>query len=160
MSLTRNGRFVRTDIWREGKWLDLWSVVHVFSGISIGLGFYFLHLGVVASVALTFISLVAYELWEAVVAIEEAPTNRFMDVVVGMIGFVPTFFLVAPSLSNPSLIATFTSIFVVNTALAATGWHASKKAAKLEQRMHARFVAQRARFRERRIKLRTRFRKE
>ena len=28
-----DGVFVRSDIWREGQWLDLWSVVHLLSGI-------------------------------------------------------------------------------------------------------------------------------
>ena len=113
---TRGSKFVRTDIWREGKWLDMWSVVHVLSGVSIGLGLYFLHLGAVASLALTFVSLVAYELWEAMVKIEEAPTNRSMDVVVGMVGFVPTFFLVAPTLSTLQYVLLFVGILIANNA--------------------------------------------
>lgn len=159
MQSTGRFTFVRTDMWREGKWLDMWSVVHVLSGISIGLGLYFLHLGALASVALTFVSLVAYELWEAMVKIEEAPTNRSMDVVVGMAGFVPTFFLIAPPLSGPILVVMFGGIFFANIALAAIGWRASQKAAKLEERMRFRFAAQRARFRERRTKLRARFKR-
>jgi len=146
-------------MWREGKWLDLWSVVHILSGISIGLGLYFLHLGALASVALTFVSLVAYELWEAMVKIEEAPTNRTMDVVVGMVGFIPAFFLIAPALPTTELVYTFCGIFALNTGLAAIGWHASQKAAKLEERMRLRFAAQRARLTERRLRLRKQFKK-
>src|SRR3989344_9620144 len=100
MHIARDGRFERTDIWREGKWLDLGSVVHVLSGFSISLGFYYLGLGAFASVALALLSLISYEMWETIVRIEETHTNRFMDVVVGMVSFVPAFFLVAPLLSE------------------------------------------------------------
>ena len=157
---TRGSKFVRTDIWREGKWLDMWSVVHVLSGVSIGLGLYFLHLGAVASLALTFVSLVAYELWEAMVKIEEAPTNRCMDVVVGMVGFVPTFFLVAPILSTLQHVLLFVGILIANITMAAIGWHASQKAAELERRMYTRFAAQRAHFIARQRKLRAQFKQQ
>ena len=60
-------RFARTDIWREGTWLDLWSVVHFLSGSSIGLGFYFLHFGKAASLVLALLSLISYEMWEVIV---------------------------------------------------------------------------------------------
>jgi len=146
MYLTKSGRFVRTDIWREGVWLDMWSVVHVLSGISIGLGLYIVHIGSLAAVALTFVSLVAYELWEMVVRIEETPTNRIMDVVVGMSGFIPTFFLAAPSVPPLHSVVLFGIVLTLNITLAAVGWHASQKAAQLERRMRQRFIAQRARF--------------
>jgi hypothetical protein len=96
MKLTRNGRFERTDIWREGKYLDLWSAVHFLSGASLGLGFYFLrflNIGVTGSIVIVFLLLVAYELWEAMVRIAETPQNRVLDVVVGMVSFLPFFLL-------------------------------------------------------------------
>src|SRR5882762_720109 len=96
MRMTHEGRVERTDIWREGKWLDLWSAVHFLSGISVGLGFYYLHFGALASVALAFVCLTAYEMWEMIVKIEETPTNRIMDVVVGMISFLPAYFFLGP----------------------------------------------------------------
>ena len=143
MYLTRDGRFVRTDMWREGKWLDLWSVVHFLSGMSVGLGFFFLGFGALAASALAFVCFVAYEMWEKLMDIFETPQNRFMDVVVGMVSFLPTFFLLAPQFTRRELVLVFAVTFVVNVSLAVLGWRASQKAAVLEARLRARLAAER-----------------
>ncbi len=151
---TSTDGFVRTDMWREGKWLDLWSVVHFLSGVSIGLGFYYLQFGPIASFMLALVCLIAYELWEALVKIEEMPTNRFMDVVVGMVSFVPTFYLVAPLIHPRTYIAAFCAVFFVNILLSAIGWRASQKAALFEKRFRQRVHAERERLVERGEELR------
>jgi hypothetical protein len=145
MPITREGRFERADIWREGKWLDLWSVVHLFSGISVGFVLYFLHFGAPASVILALLSFILYEMWEVIVRIEEAPTNRFMDVVVGMVSFLPTFFLLAPRLSGTLLIFMFGIVLTANVVVSVFGWIASQKAAALEERVRARYLLRRER---------------
>lgn len=48
----------RTDIWREGKYLDLWSVPHVLSGISVALGLYILGFDFWAAFVIGFLLLV------------------------------------------------------------------------------------------------------
>ncbi len=159
MRIVNSGKFERTDIWREGKWLDLWSVVHFLSGITIGFSLYFLHFGPLASSLLAGISLIAYEMWEAIVQIEEAPTNRFTDVAFGMAGYLPAFFLFAPWLSTELFILAFGSVFTANIVMSIIGWHASQKAAALEKRLRDRFAIQRARLLERRAQLRERFRR-
>lgn len=145
MGNKHDNRITRTDIWREGKWLDLWSVVHLLSGISIGLSFYFLHLGIFFSILFALLLMISYELWEIVEQIKETPTNRFMDVIVGMAGFLPAFFILAPPLSTPLLILVFGFIFVANVILSIFGWRASQKAAALQERLRAQFAIQRAR---------------
>jgi hypothetical protein len=136
----------RTDIWREGKWLDLWSVVHFLSGISIGFGMYLLHLGTLASILLTLVSLVAYEMWEMIVQIQEAPTNRFTDVMFGMLGFLPTLLLLAPQLPTDLLILVSGFVLTTNVVMSIAGWHASQKAAALKQKLRAKLARQRKRF--------------
>jgi hypothetical protein len=143
MHFAQDGRFVRTDIWREGKWLDLWSVVHYLSGTSVGLGFYFLRFDALAATALAFVCFVAYEMWEKLMDIFETPQNRFMDVVVGMVSFLPAFFLIAPHVSRLGLVQTFFVVFVANIVLAVLGWRASQKAAALEERLRAELAMQR-----------------
>ena len=158
MEIIRDGIFKRTDIWREGKWLDLWSVVHLLSGISVGLGFYFLHFGTFAPVVLALLSLICYEMWEMHMQIDEAPTNRLMDVVVGMAGFVPAFFLLAPMLSLWAFLSTFGLVLVVNIVTGVIGWRASQKAAALQKRLRLRYLLERQRLLAQKIKLRERFR--
>jgi hypothetical protein len=159
MRITHDGKVERTDMWREGKWLDLWSAVHFLSGVSVGLGFYYLHLGAVASVALAFVCLTAYEMWEMIVKIEETPTNRVMDVVVGMASFVPTFFVLGPLVSSALFIPAFCGVLLLNIILSIFGWRASQKAAAFEKRMRERYAAQRQRLLERQLLLRKRFRR-
>lgn len=144
MSIPRD-TFERTDIWREGKWLDLWSVVHILSGISMAFGLYLLHFGAFASVVLALLLLVSYEMWEAMVRIIETPTNRFMDVVVGMVSFLPVFFLIAPSLSTEMFILVSGLVLTLNVMISVFGWFASQKAAALEKRVRTRYANRRAR---------------
>ena len=146
MKLTRDGRFERTDMWREGKWLDLWSIVHLLSGVSLGLGIWFLGFGANPSIVIVFLLLVAYEMWEAIVNIQETPQNRFMDVVVGMASFLSTFLYLPQTLSAYHLILAFGFVFTANVVLATFGWLESRKADELEQKLRAELTEQRTRF--------------
>lgn len=150
MRITRDGRFERSDIWREGKWLDLWSVVHVLSGVSAGLALKILDLGIEASVIIAFLVFVLYEMWEAMVKIEETPQNRFMDVVVGMASFIPTF-LFAPLLSTTLFILALGLALTTNIVMATFGWLASRKAEEFERRLRLKLAAQRERLKKRRL---------
>jgi len=153
MRLTRDGRFERSDIWREGKWLDLWSVVHLLSGMSFGLALGVLGLGTTASIVIAFLVFVLYETWEAMVRIVETPQNRFMDVVVGMMSFVPTFFF-SQGLPTTFFILVFGPTVTVNVVMATLGWLASRKAEALEQRLRLRLAERRKRILERRARRR------
>jgi hypothetical protein len=146
MPFFRGGKFHRTDIWREGKWLDLWSVVHFLSGVSLGLGISFFKFDTLSSVIIVFLLLVAYEMWEAMVKIEETPQNRTMDVVVGMVSFLPTFFFITPVLTKTDVIISFVLILMWNITLAAIGWYESRKATDLERKLRADIEKRRARF--------------
>ena len=160
MRITRDGRFERTDIWREGKWLDLWSVVHFLSGMSVGFGFYFVGFPAPVAVVIAFLSFTAYEIWEARVGIEETPTNRFMDVVVGMVSFLPIFFILAPALSRPLDILTFGFVLTANIVMSTFGWVASRKATVLEERTRTRYARSRERLLERATHLRERIHRQ
>ena len=138
-----DGIFVRTDLWREGQWLDLWSVVHFLSGMSVGFGLYLLHFDTSATVVIAFISFTAYEMWEALVHIEETLANRFMDVVVGMASFLPTYFYLIPHLSSAQFVPTLGAVLMMNIVLSALGWRASQKAAALEKSIRAKYALER-----------------
>lgn len=149
MHLTRDGRFERSDIWREGKWIDLWSVVHLLSGASFGFALAVFDLGAIASIIIALLVFVLYEMWEAMVKIIETPQNRFMDVVVGMVSFVPTFFF-SQGLSPAVFIFVFGFTLTTNIVMATLGWVESRKADELEQRMRLKLAERRARTLERR----------
>lgn len=147
-------------MWREGAWLDLWSVVHALSGISIGLGLYVLSLGMFASCMIVLLLLVSYEMWEMLVQIVETPANRCMDIVVGMAGFLSAFFIFAPRLSLPAFSISFGLVLAANVVMSVFGWRASQKAAALKKRMSAKYAARRVQLLERSARLRERFRRK
>jgi hypothetical protein len=150
MHITKDGKFVRSDAWREGKWLDLWSVVHFNTGISTALGIAVLHFGLVPAAIIACISFIMYEMWEAMVKIQETPQNRFMDVVVGMASYVPTAYFLAAGLTTTQLLIAFVPVLFVNIALARVGWQASHKADVLEAKLRQELTEQREKIRDRR----------
>ena len=157
MYFNSEGKFVRTDIWREGKWLDTWSVVHFLSGITIGFFPRYLGLDTFSAYVIVLLLLVSYEMFEALVKIEETPQNRFMDVVVGMASFIPVYHL-HPLLSDTASIALFGIFFISASALGAIGWQVSRKAAVVEARLRVEIAHGREKFKEERGKITRRLR--
>lgn len=145
MYFDAHGKFIRTDIWREGQWLDLWSVVHFLTGAALGFAPHILGVPMVPAFTIVLLLLVMYEMFEAIAKIEETVTNRIMDVVVGMASFTPVYYL-APSLGFSTVLILCASITVINSFLAKLGWAESKKAAVLEQKMRDEFEEQKEKF--------------
>jgi len=150
-----NGKFIRTDMWREGKYLDLWSVPHFLSGIVVGWSLYAIGFGFKESAVISFLLLVLWECFELFAEIEEGWINRGLDVVVGMVSFAPTFAL-AMSFTNTQFFMAFGAVVAADGALSAFGWVASHKAAVLEKKLLAEFHEQQDRLREKRGLLRKR----
>lgn len=76
------------DIWKHGKYVDTWSVVHLLSGFllagvfsRIGYGF---SLALMFSIAL----LLLWEVFEWATKIIEPTVNVLMDIIIGLVGFL------------------------------------------------------------------------
>ena len=150
MQLSSEGKLVRTDIWREGEYVDLWSIPHLLSGAVTGLVAYFVGFEPLPTFIIVFILLCGYEMFEALVKIEETKWNRTLDVIIGMASFAPTFLLAPLYLSHVQLGASLGFLFVFNSFLSWFGWYESKKASVLEAKLLSQIEMQRARLRERR----------
>ena len=146
MDIRSKFSFHRTDIWREGVWIDLWSVVHILSGTVVGFCLYLFHFDAVVSAVLALVAFTGYELWEAMEQIEEFLTNRFSDVVCGMAGYLFVMYILAPYVSRVLFFVSFAVLFVVDIVMSTYGWRASQKAADLEKRLRAKYERQRAWF--------------
>lgn len=151
-------RFLRrTDAWREGEYLDLWSVPHFLSGIALGLVLVFFEFDVRSSFVIGFILLVLYEMFEVIVQIDETRWNRTLDVVVGMVSLTPTVYL-APSLTPYELGVVFAIIAGLDAVLSFFGWRASHKAGVLEKKLRAEYEVKLSRMKDRRARLREQWR--
>ena len=131
--------FVRTDIWREGKYLDLWSIPHFLSGMMIALLTHLLGFETVLAFAIAFIGTAGYELWEGWIGIEETRMNRFLDVVVGMMSFTPTF-LLASMFSQMIDLSILLFVGTCDAVLTYLGWKAAQRAAVLESELRSESV--------------------
>ena len=157
MYLDQGGKFVRTDVWREGKWLDLWSVAHFLSGVTMGFFPKYLGLEAFPAYAIALLLLVLYEMFEALAKIEETRTNRVMDVVVGMISFALVQYI-HPFISEPAGVYLALAFLILTSVFSFMGWQASQKAAVFEAKLREEIVRGRERiktsFREGKARLR------
>jgi hypothetical protein len=76
------------DLWKEGKYVDMWSIPHVLCGVILVGVFYYFKIGFWPNLILSTIIMIAWEFFELyVLDVHEYITNKIMDVVTGLIGF-------------------------------------------------------------------------
>jgi len=77
------------DLYKEGKYIDLWSVPHVLSGVILAIIFNHLGMSFWLNFILSIIIMTWWEFFEEhVLNAREFLTNKIMDVVTGVIGFI------------------------------------------------------------------------
>lgn len=76
------------DVWKHRHYLDLWSFVHLLSGMLLGAGCVFLALGFMHAFLLSSALLIAWEILEWLVGISETAGNIFLDIAIGIGGFL------------------------------------------------------------------------
>ena len=103
-----------TDIWKEGKYLDLWSLNHVLGGGVIAGIFIFLNLELRLALILSFIITLSWEIYELKKDMHEAPTNKVFDLLTNLLGVYIMYKLVALNILDTSAIfAIFLFIFLI-----------------------------------------------
>jgi hypothetical protein len=111
---------LKSDIWKEGKYIDLWTIPHVLSGVVFAgfldyFGFNFLGNFLIYSffnIGWEFFELYAFNVHEHI-------PNKIMDVVTGWIGFFVMYLLIIKidiALIIPYLYA-LTALFIILNAL-------------------------------------------
>ena len=78
---------IKTNAWREGKFVDLWSLVHFLTGFTVGGAFIFLHVSPYVASAIAVALFAGWELFEPLIKIHEKSTNHISDVIVDYVGF-------------------------------------------------------------------------
>jgi len=103
------------DYWKEGKYVDLWSIPHILSGIVLGAILFSLGVSFVPSLVISLVLFVGWEAVEVFVGIKEHITNMTMDVVCDLLGFFITSYFYFILLKPFSLITIliFVGLFVI-----------------------------------------------
>ncbi len=114
--------------WKEGKYWDLWMIVHFWSGVVIALIIPFIKAPQELLVGIAFLGLLAWELVEYFFDIHEVIENRILDIVFGLAGLLLVTKYVVPELKQASAVGWGLMIaFVVLVVLGFFGWRAYKK---------------------------------
>lgn len=101
-------------IWAEGRYLDLWSLVHVIGGGLLAGIFVFLEISLLYSFIASFLILLFWEIFETLRGIKEFPTNIVSDMVVGTAGFFIVWFLmISNTMNNIALFSILAIIFII-----------------------------------------------
>lgn len=75
------------DVWKHGKYLDLWSLVHFLSGFVLCGLFYWLEFSFIWALIYSSILLSLWEVLEFFISIIEPSLNVIVDIIVGLLGF-------------------------------------------------------------------------
>lgn len=81
------------DIWKHGKYIDMWSTVHFLSGYSLFLIFNIIGYDLLHSMIISVSLLILWEFFEWITDIIEPSLNVMTDIIVGFLGFSLGWFL-------------------------------------------------------------------
>lgn len=81
------------DIWKHGKYVDTWSIIHFLSGFLLCSIFYVLGYEFMPAMLLSIVLLLVWEVFEWSLTILEPSVNVMMDIIIGLAGFLMGGFL-------------------------------------------------------------------
>lgn len=112
--------------WREGRFFDLWMLVHLVAGFTGASTNVVWDLSASRVFALAVTLMLAWEAAEFVAGIRESWENRLLDVAIGLIGVALAQWLVAP-LSLPTRQRICLAALGVLALLSTAGWLAYRR---------------------------------
>jgi hypothetical protein len=113
--------------WQDGKYLDLWSFVHILTGVILGLGVLIFRLPPGWSMLALTLGLIAYEFLEVAGKVSERWENIITDVVVGAAGAAFIIFYLNELVAYHSLFLALAVCIIANLILLYLGWHSFLK---------------------------------
>jgi hypothetical protein len=113
----------------EGRYFDLWMLVHGVGGVAGGLSNVFFGLSTTNVYLLGVLLMVAWEILEYATGIRESPVNRVIDVAVGLLGIAGALWLAGLLDTTAERIAFLVSGFGFGLG-GLLGWRARQKRAR------------------------------
>jgi flagellar biosynthesis protein FliR len=109
--------------WHEGTFADLWSFVHVMSGIVGGTGLLLIHVPEAYAWCTAIVLTIVWEIYEWKTGMGEPMLNVLTDILIGICGGAIGYLYVRSfHLAIPSMVGLFIVEVIVLTILAKTGW--------------------------------------
>ena len=114
--------------WKEGKYWDLWMIVHFWSGVVLAFLVPFIDAPKEFILGIAFLCLVAWELIEYFFDIHEVIENRILDIIFGLAGLLLFSNYLIPILERESLVGFgFTGSLIILVILGVLGWKAYRE---------------------------------
>ena len=107
-----------TTTFAEGRYFDLWMLVHFASGVAGGFSNVYFELSPRYLFALAFLLMLAWEGGEYLIGLRESWANRIIDVIVGMAGVFLAERAARAMLPSREVMAFFASLAVALVGLA------------------------------------------
>ena len=83
-------------LFKEGKYVDIWTVNNILIGMLICIGSEFLAVEFWTSTLIALVLFLRWEIFEEHIKTKEKMTNRISDVIFGMLAYVLTYFYFIP----------------------------------------------------------------
>ena len=115
-------------IWVNQRYIDFWSINHTLSGCNLAALFFVVNAPFSISIIASLTVLIALEFFEFFHGIKEVFVNRISDIIVGMIGFFATHYLMLGNVFNNTTF--FAIIFLAGAFLGIWGFWAYEKIKK------------------------------
>jgi hypothetical protein len=77
-----------SDPWKNGKFVDLWSIGHFILGMLLAYAIPFLEIRFSWAFFTALLIMFLWELFEVFAKIKETMTNRIIDILLGLLGFL------------------------------------------------------------------------
>jgi hypothetical protein len=121
--------------WREGRFFDLWMLVHFASGVAGALGNVFFGLGTMGVYITATVMMTLWEIGEYFMGVRESMSNRLLDIAVGLAGVQLALWIAAP-LSHRGRVIAFIVGFGIALLLSGRGWFAFRRRRREEAKSH------------------------
>ncbi len=125
----------KINIWAEGEFIDLWTVIHFLTGILLGFTPFIFNFPIplISIFVVVLVLLVLWEVFELIRKIRETLGNRFVDILIAVVGFTLTIFvyrILEPEFAHIIGII----ILVIYLTLGLSGWLAYEVRSKKGRR--------------------------
>jgi len=108
-------------LWKEGKYIGLWSVAHLLAGLILGLFLRILGISTRRAFVMTLSLLILWEFFELAININEIWTNRVADILIGLSGFFITYYG-CKTIRKSHNVLVFLILLVILVVLNILGW--------------------------------------
>jgi multidrug transporter EmrE-like cation transporter len=119
---------MKIDWWKKGQVVDLWSVPHFLFGILMAFFPILIGFSIWASLVLTLLFAMLWEIYEKFIDIKETIPNSLIDILLPVLAFILTSLTIQKiELQKEDALVVATAIFVVYCFTNISGWLAYRR---------------------------------